>query len=247
MPDRTAPHPSSPEPDANKPGISRRGFLKGAGLTAAGTALLDGVQAFSREAAAATTTGVSELGPGPVPVRLKVNGKEHAVEIEPRTTLADALRMHLGMTGTKVICDRGACSGCTVWLDKMPVNSCMPKAALSATDTTCDGIDDNWSVLVGQSFSESVFHVVGLFETDAFCPHCFGNAREIRILEIHSKGNEARLLLLNIHEVERFVVEDDVHDARLELHEGGQIAEREHRETAIAAEGNRLPAGEGQL
>ena len=145
MPDPKRPHPASPEQDAQKPGISgisRRGFLKGAGLTAAGTALLDGVQAFSREAAAATTTGVTELGPGPVPVKLKVNGKGHAVEIEPRTTLADALRIHLGMTGTKIICDRGACSGCTVWLEKMPVNSCMTLAidALGYEVTTIEGL-----------------------------------------------------------------------------------------------------------
>jgi xanthine dehydrogenase YagT iron-sulfur-binding subunit len=142
MPDPTRPPAAAPERDAKKPGISRRGFLKGAGLTAAGTALLDGVQAFSSEAAAATATGVTEFGPGPVPVRLKVNGKEHTVELEPRTTLADALRIHLGMTGTKIICDRGACSGCTVWLDKMPVNSCMTLAfdAIGHEVTTIEGL-----------------------------------------------------------------------------------------------------------
>lgn len=122
-------------------GISRRGFLKGAGFTAAGTALLDGVQAFGREAGS-TNAGVAEFGPGPVPVRLHVNGKVHVVEVEPRTTLADALRIHLGMTGTKIICDRGACSGCTVWLDKMPVNSCMMLAidAVGRSVTTIEGI-----------------------------------------------------------------------------------------------------------
>jgi aerobic-type carbon monoxide dehydrogenase small subunit (CoxS/CutS family) len=121
-------------------GLSRRGFLKGAGFTAAGTALLDGVQAFSQEASG--NPGVTEFGPGPVPVRLRVNGKEHAIEIEPRTTLADALRIHLGMTGTKIICDRGACSGCTVWLDKMPVNSCMTLAvdAIGHEVTTIEGL-----------------------------------------------------------------------------------------------------------
>jgi aerobic-type carbon monoxide dehydrogenase small subunit (CoxS/CutS family) len=125
-----------------KNGISRRGFLKGAGFTAAGTALLDGVQAFSHEAAASLNPGVTELGPGPVPVRLRVNGKEQTLQIEPRTTLADALRIHLGMTGTKVICDRGACSGCTVWLDKIPVNSCMTLAvdAIGHEVTTIEGI-----------------------------------------------------------------------------------------------------------
>ena len=120
--------------------ISRRGFLKGAGFTAAGTALLDGVQAFGHEATG--NSGVTELGPGPVSVRLRVNGKEHATEIEPRTTLADALRIHLGMTGTKIICDRGACSGCTVWVDKMPVNSCMTLAldAVGHEVTTIEGL-----------------------------------------------------------------------------------------------------------
>jgi xanthine dehydrogenase YagT iron-sulfur-binding subunit len=129
--------------DSGRTGISRRGFLKGAGLTAAGTALLDGVQAFSSETnAAAASPGVTELGPGPVPVRLHVNGAEHALEIEPRTTLAEALRLHLGMTGTKIVCDRGVCSGCTVWLDKMPVNSCMTLAidAVGHHVTTIEGI-----------------------------------------------------------------------------------------------------------
>ncbi len=122
-------------------GISRRGFLKGAGLTAAGTALLEGVQAFSSETEA-KETGVREFGPGPVPVRLHVNGTEHTVTIEPRTTLAEALRINLGMTGTKIVCDRGSCSGCTVLLDKVPVNSCMVLAmdAVGHHVTTIEGI-----------------------------------------------------------------------------------------------------------
>jgi len=150
MSDSTKSSLSSPEEraekqaagEAGKNGISRRGFLKGAGFTAAGTALLDGVQTFGREAAAAATPGVTELGPGPVPVRLRVNGKEHAMDIEPRTTLAEALRINLGMTGTKIVCDRGACSGCTVWLDKMPVNSCMTLAvdAIGHDVTTIEGL-----------------------------------------------------------------------------------------------------------
>jgi xanthine dehydrogenase YagT iron-sulfur-binding subunit len=128
--------------DSSRSGISRRGFLKGAGLTAAGTALLDGVQAFSSETADEPAHGVTEMGPGPATVRLNVNGAEHTLEIEPRTTLAEALRIHLGMTGTKIVCDRGVCSGCTVWLDKMPVNSCMTLAvdAVGHHVTTIEGI-----------------------------------------------------------------------------------------------------------
>ncbi len=143
MPDPRESIPASPPAsDSGKSGITRRGFLKGAGLTAAGTALLDGVQGFSSEARAQSPHGVTELGPGPISVRLHVNGAEHTVEMEPRTTLAEALRIHLGMTGTKVVCDRGVCSGCTVWLDKMPVNSCMTLAidAIGHHVTTIEGL-----------------------------------------------------------------------------------------------------------
>ncbi|MHB1673626.1 MAG: (2Fe-2S)-binding protein [Acidobacteriaceae bacterium] len=126
-------------------GITRRGFLKGAGVAAAGTALLEGAQVFTREAAAATRgehDGVKEFGPGAVPVALQVNGKEYTLQIEPRTTLADALRVHMGLTGTKVVCDRGPCSGCTVLMDDMPVNSCMTLAmdAIGHQVTTIEGL-----------------------------------------------------------------------------------------------------------
>jgi aerobic-type carbon monoxide dehydrogenase small subunit (CoxS/CutS family) len=136
------PPPPNGHAESGKSGISRRGFLKGAGLTAAGTALLDGVQTFTNTAKAESAHGVTELGPGPTLIRLQVNGAEHSVEIEPRTTLAEALRIHLGMTGTKVVCDRGVCSGCTVWLDKMPVNSCMTLAidAIGHNVTTIEGL-----------------------------------------------------------------------------------------------------------
>lgn len=144
MADHEAAPPSSPgsPADSSRGSITRRGFLKGAGLTAAGTALLEGVQGFTSEAKAAETSGITELGPGAVPVRLLVNGSEHTIEIEPRTTLAEALRIHLGMTGTKIVCDRGVCSGCTVWLDKMPVNSCMTLAidAIGHHVTTIEGL-----------------------------------------------------------------------------------------------------------
>lgn len=56
---------------------------------------------------------------------LKVNGTEHGLYAEPRMTLAEALRGPLGLTGTKIACNRGACSACTVWLDGAPVCSCM--------------------------------------------------------------------------------------------------------------------------
>lgn len=134
--------PEANEKQTSRSGITRRGFLKGAGLTAAGTALLEGVQTLRAEAHESATPGVTMLGPGPVPIRLRINGAEHAMELEPRTTLAEALRIQLGMTGTKIVCDRGVCSGCTVLLDKMPVNSCMTLAVDAAGHevTTIEGL-----------------------------------------------------------------------------------------------------------
>ena len=103
-------------------GVSRRSFLKGAGAAglAASQLSLPALEAEQTRPDEAVT-----LGPDPVPVRFQVNGQLYAARCEPRVTLADALRDHLGLNGTKVICDRGACGGCTVLLDNEPVVSCM--------------------------------------------------------------------------------------------------------------------------
>lgn len=107
-----------------KRGLGRRSFLRGAGLTAAGATVLDRAELFAKEVSSASPT----VGPSRTPVTLHVNGKDYRVALEPRTTLAEALRYDLNLTGTKIVCDRGACSACTVWLDKTPVNSCMTLA-----------------------------------------------------------------------------------------------------------------------
>ncbi|MCK5370205.1 MAG: (2Fe-2S)-binding protein [Cyclobacteriaceae bacterium] len=68
------------------------------------------------------------IGPDAALIKLNVNGKLKTLAVEPRTTLANALRDHLQLTGTKIVCDRGACSACTVWVDGKPVNSCLTLA-----------------------------------------------------------------------------------------------------------------------
>ncbi len=72
--------------------------------------------------------GATSAAPDAVPVALRINGVIRNISLAPRTTLAEALRGPLGLTGTKIACDRGACSACTVWLDRVPVLSCMTLA-----------------------------------------------------------------------------------------------------------------------
>lgn len=128
-------HKSSP-PD-NSVGFSRRSFLKGAGVAATGTAVLNsGLLGHAAE------TPSNVIGPDATSVALNINGAVKQVSIEPRTTLAEALRHELQLTGTKIVCDRGSCSACTVMLDGMPVNSCST-FALDAVDhkiTTIEGL-----------------------------------------------------------------------------------------------------------
>src|SRR5258706_14141526 len=77
----------------------------------------------------ATRPAGSTLGPQAVPIMLTVNGKLHTRSVEPRVVLADALRDRLGLTGTKVVCGRGACGACTVLLDGQSACSCLLLAA----------------------------------------------------------------------------------------------------------------------
>jgi xanthine dehydrogenase YagT iron-sulfur-binding subunit len=66
-------------------------------------------------------------------VTLKINGREHELSIEPRVSLLDALREHLGLTGSKKGCDQGTCGACTVWVDGRRVLACLTLAV------TCEG------------------------------------------------------------------------------------------------------------
>ena len=106
-------------------GLSRRGFLKGGVVTAAGAAIGDAtLESLAAEAKPASPKIIA----GTTKVKLNINGKDRAIEIEPRTTLADALRDRADLTGTKVVCDRGSCSACTVFINDVPQLSCMTLA-----------------------------------------------------------------------------------------------------------------------
>ena len=75
-------------------------------------------------------------------ITLTVNGRRHALDLDPRTTLLDALREHLALTGTKKGCDQGQCGACTVIINGQRINSCLALAVMHARDqiTTIEGL-----------------------------------------------------------------------------------------------------------
>ena len=75
-------------------------------------------------------------------VTLDVNGRQHTLQLDPRTTLLDALREHMGLTGTKVGCNHGTCGACTVHLDGRRQLACLVLAAAASGRrvTTIEGL-----------------------------------------------------------------------------------------------------------
>ncbi|MDB6083370.1 MAG: 2Fe-2S iron-sulfur cluster binding protein [Gammaproteobacteria bacterium] len=75
-------------------------------------------------------------------ITLRVNNRTHDLSVEPRLTLLDALREHLGLMGTKKGCDRGQCGACTVLVNGRRINSCLTLAVMHATDdiVTVEGL-----------------------------------------------------------------------------------------------------------
>jgi len=128
--------PHDPEdPSTPSTGFTRRGFIAtlGTGAVAAGVAAGEQVQAAQ---------GAAMPGADMVPVTLQVNGRSHRLLVEPRWSLLFVLRERLGLTATKLGCERGECGVCTVLVDDKTAYSCMMLALEAAGKkiTTLEGL-----------------------------------------------------------------------------------------------------------
>src|SRR6476660_8096284 len=97
-----------------------------------------------RAAFAAGPVEGNEPPPLPVKIELQINGRLHSLTLDPRTTLLDALREHLALTGSKKGCDHGQCGACTVLLDGRRINACLTLAVMhdGQAITTIEGFAD---------------------------------------------------------------------------------------------------------
>jgi xanthine dehydrogenase YagT iron-sulfur-binding subunit len=102
---------------------------------------------YGKAASGQPPSGPTRGGPNVelVPVNLTVNGRARTITVESRTTLLDALRESLALTGTKKACDRGECGACTVHINGRRVLSCMTLAAMQEGKkiTTIEGLEQN--------------------------------------------------------------------------------------------------------
>jgi xanthine dehydrogenase YagT iron-sulfur-binding subunit len=121
--------------------VSRRSFLShlgAAGIAATAPPLLAATAAPAMEA----VRDAAPSAEGTVPIKLRINGQDHQLQLDPRTTLLDCLRENLNLPGTKKGCDHGQCGACTVHVNGRRVNSCLSFAVMHPNDeiTTIEGI-----------------------------------------------------------------------------------------------------------
>src|SRR6478672_12529864 len=108
---------SDDDPESLPPSPTRRKFLLTSGTSVAASLVAAYVPASAKNAAGVTGSAPVSAGPsiqGAVPITLRINGKDHKLNIDPRTTLLDCVRETVALTGTKKGCDHGQCGACTL-------------------------------------------------------------------------------------------------------------------------------------
>jgi len=131
----------------------------------------------------------TERGAAAAAVVLTVNGEVHEVELEPRVSLLDALREHLGLTGSKKGCDQGTCGACTVWVDGRRVLACLTLAVAceARAVTTIEGLSSGGDLHPMQA---------AFVERDAFqCGYCTPGQimSAVALLEEGHAGDDAEI------------------------------------------------------
>lgn len=149
---------TKPIPKKPKLGVTRRGLITSVGA---------GVVSIATMRRATAVPTVEDVAPDePVKLTLRINGRTHRLLVEPRWSLLFVLRERLGLTGTKLGCDRGECGACTVLIDGRPRYTCMTLALEAEGNeiTTTEGL------LRGEELGETQKAFV---EHDAFqCGYC---------------------------------------------------------------------------
>ncbi len=127
----------------SRPALSRRSFLTNTAIAGGATAV--GLKTRVVYADDIKNNDDGLIADDTLPkVQLTVNGQKRTLAVEPRTTLVEALRDTLGLTGTKIGCNHGQCGACTVLLDGRSVNACLVLAlSIDGSDvTTVEGLSD---------------------------------------------------------------------------------------------------------
>ena len=136
--------PDDPDPGRSNP--TRRAFLRTTGTTAA-AAVIAACAPAPPKTAPEQKRPPAAIADGPniegaVPITLRINGKDHQLRVDPRTTLLDCIRETVALTGTKKGCDHGQCGACTVHVNGRRVNSCLSLALMHDGEeiTTIEGL-----------------------------------------------------------------------------------------------------------
>jgi xanthine dehydrogenase YagT iron-sulfur-binding subunit len=160
-------------------GISRREFMQSAGVLASAVG--------AGSTASAAERPVTSSGASRVRVKLKVNGTEHAADVEARVTLLDYLHDRLALTGTRKGCNEGACGACTVLIDGRRMNACLTLVA------QCEG--RAVTTVEGLARGDTLHAVQQAFiDHDAFqCGYCTTGqiVSAVACIEEGHAGNEA--------------------------------------------------------
>jgi xanthine dehydrogenase YagT iron-sulfur-binding subunit len=177
---------NSEMPDSEKrdSGISRRGFVASMGVLTGGVAF--GVPLHHAATTAVNDSPATAAVSGiPVKFKLKINGQDHDMSVDPRVTLLDLLRENLALTGTKKGCDHGQCGACTVLANGRRINSCLSLAVVHEGDeiVTIEGL---------QKGSELHPVQAAFLEHDGFqCGYCTPGqiCSAVALLHEHRRGD----------------------------------------------------------